>query len=68
MNADQQFELKAEVNAGSLTGAVRPATLNIALSLGDIDMDGSVTVAGIDWTRISNKEWKLKSKKGKGKH
>jgi hypothetical protein len=56
--AQGKFELKAEVNAGSLTGAVRPATLDIGLSLGSVAMDGTASVSS--WSKLSNKEWKLK--------
>jgi len=56
--AQGTFELKAEVNAGNLTGAVRPATMELGLSLGDVAMDGQTTVS--NWSKLSSKEWKLK--------
>ena len=60
--AQGKFELKAEVNAGSLNGAVRPATLDIGLSLGTVAIDGTASVIGTGWSKLSNKEWKLKHK------
>lgn len=60
--ATGKFEWKAKVNPDNLTGASRPATLGINLTLGTEDYPGAATVSESQWDKLSTKEWKAKLK------
>ena len=57
------FEWKGKVNPNGLTGASRPATVGMNLTLGNEGFPGSVAVSESQWDRLSTKEWKANLKK-----
>ncbi|MBI5755989.1 MAG: HYR domain-containing protein, partial [Nitrospirae bacterium] len=58
-----KFELKAKVDPGTLTGASRPAILEMNLTLGNEGFPGSVSISEGGWKTLSTKEWKADLKK-----
>lgn len=57
------FEWKGKVNPNGLTGASRPATVGMNLTLGNEGFPGSVAVSESQWDKLSTKEWKANLKK-----
>ena len=57
-----RFELKAKIDARGLTGASRPATLRMNVTLGREGFPGSAGVSEGEWNKLSTKEWKAELK------
>ncbi len=57
------FEWKGRINTNGLTGASRPATVGMTLTVGNEGYPGSVAVSESQWDKLSTKEWKANLKK-----
>ena len=57
-----RFELKAKIDPRGLTGANRPATLRMNVTLGKEVFPGYAGVSDGEWNKLSTKEWKAELK------
>lgn len=55
-----KFEAEALFDPGIVRGDVRPATLKVDATLGEVKFPGSASVNESDWTKLELKEWKMK--------
>ena len=58
--AEGKFEVEALFAPGTLNGDLRPATLEIELSIGNHNATETIVIGENDWKSLKTKEWKYK--------